>query len=172
MCPIDDLLQQAIQKTVDDHLARLLYVHRPGTGYALTILIATSLSTPEPEVSITLHAAGSTVNEQFKLITTIRHENVVNWLAWSAKAAPAIASLISAIIPTIFPSGSIITSLSIFINSELERSIIEKLLFDLSGYTKLDTLLETVYLTISTIDADIAEFRRLHQDWNAIRHLS
>lgn len=81
MNPIDDILKQAVQKTVDNHLARLYTVHRPGTGHALSIIIDISQSTPDPEVSITLfHSAGYTytVNEQLKIVITMRHDNIAN----------------------------------------------------------------------------------------------
>jgi hypothetical protein len=126
MNPIDNLLHQAVQKTVDDHMARLYSVHRSGTGHALNLIIDICHSTPEPEVAITIFYAIHNVTEQLKIITTVRHDNTVDWYAWAAKAVPVIACLTSAILSTIFSSNATINYLAIFINSELDLNIMNK----------------------------------------------
>lgn len=171
MNPIDNLLHQAVQKTVDNHMARLYSVHRAGTGHALNLIIDICHSTSEPEVTINLFYAIHNVTEHLKIITTIRHDDTVDWYAWAAKAVPFIACLTSANLSTIFSSNATINCLAIFINSELDLTIINNLLFYLTGFTKSHPILMTVYSSPSGNDADIVEFKRIHQNWNAIRHL-
>jgi hypothetical protein len=173
MCPINDILRQAIQLTVNNHLAHLLSVERPGSGIKLCIIIDIAHQSPDPEVTITLHAMGSAgaVDETLRVHTTIRHDYFADWPAWTAKAAPVIAYLTTANLTMIIPAKSTINKLSIFINSKLELSIVERLLYYLSGFSKKNKILKTVYSTTQPTE-DITEFDRLYNNWNAIRHLN
>jgi uncharacterized membrane protein len=175
MCSINDILRQAIRRAVTNHLAHLFSVELPGPGLTLCIIIDIAHQTPDPEVAITLvRSLGSAgaVEETLQINTTIGHNHVVDWPAWAAKAAPIIATLTTTNLATLFQSDNTINNLSIFINSELELSIIKQLLFYLSGFfSKMDRILKTVFHTTSAIDRDTIEFTRLYENWNAISTL-